>query len=68
MAIPENVQQEFASWLKFFENRNSHYEEFILKWGLAMPVIKLPELEIELTGLEPLEVMGNEIQKEDPST
>ena len=64
MAIPEKVQQEFDSWLKFFENRNSHYEDFILKWGLGMPVMKLPELEIELTGLEPLEVMGNEIQKE----
>lgn len=64
LAIPDTVRQEFASWLKFFENRNSHYQEFMEKWGAGLPIMKLPEFEMELTGLQPLEAMGHEIQKE----
>lgn len=48
-------------WSEFFKDRNANYEIFVKEWKKTIGVLTLPDLGHDISGLESLEAMANEI-------
>jgi anion-transporting ArsA/GET3 family ATPase len=51
----------YAQWVQYHSERETSYQIFAGEMGKLLPVVRIPDLNKELTGLEGLEVMVNEM-------
>ena len=51
----------YGQWVQYHSEREASYQLFAGEMGKILPVVRIPDLNKELTGLEGLEVMVNEM-------
>lgn len=55
------LEKEYQVWAKWNKARETLFIEFAQKWSKKLPVVRIPDLNKEVSGLRGLEVVSNEM-------
>jgi anion-transporting ArsA/GET3 family ATPase len=58
--LPANLKGVFQEWRTYYLERDAVVKQFIEGWQSQIPVLKLPEVSSNLSGLDALEALANE--------
>lgn len=60
-ATEPKLVAEYAQWATFYQSREVFFQDFTEKWQARVPVVRLPELSQDTSGLDGLEVFAHEM-------
>lgn len=57
------LKPEFERWANFYQVREEHFQDFTRRWQRRIPVVRIPELGQDTSGLNSLEVFADEMRE-----
>jgi anion-transporting ArsA/GET3 family ATPase len=61
--VAPSLQMAYEEWMRYHAKREAQFQNFVKGWGEQLPIVRVPDFNNDIQGLQGIEVIAHELDK-----